>query len=400
MSETIPLYYEDAYRKECTAQVLERRRSKNGYEVILDQTCFYPEGGGQPGDRGTLGDTTIVDTRKGENGEIIHITDEDPGEGLVTATLDWEYRFEYMQQHTGQHVLSGALYRQGYNTVSVHQGSEYTTIEVDSPDIPEETLNLVEEEANGVIRANLPVRDFEVDESEIERYDLRRAPKVSGMIRLVEIEGWDLVACGGVHTSTTGEVGLVHAVRVERIRGNSRIYWKIGIRAYEDYRAKTRVANDLTDRLSAKLPEIPERVGKLENDAKDQEYRKHQLEAAFSRLFLDSRLQGDQPAIPVIVETLPPEAETSLLQQIVQDASERDSLALLLFLPDDDGGFRWSLTIKGTESFPQEALRKELLPAMEAKGGGKPPLWQGKAESGEAPSRGAEVFQAIVTAAS
>ncbi|MFP4535740.1 MAG: alanyl-tRNA editing protein [Spirochaetaceae bacterium] len=400
MSETLPLYYEDAYRKECTARVLESRKGKNGYEVILDQTCFYPEGGGQPGDRGTLGEAAVVDTRKGEKGEIIHITDEDPGEGVLTATLDWEYRFEYMQQHTGQHVLSGALYRQGYNTVSVHQGSEYTTIEVDSPTIPEETLIRVEEEANGVIRANLPVRDFEVDESQIERYDLRRTPKVSGIIRLVEIEGWDLVACGGVHTASTGEVGLLHAVRVERIRGNSRIYWKIGKRAYEDYRAKTSVINDLTDRLSAQLPEIPRRVERLEGEAKNQEYRKHQLEEAYSRLFLDSRLKGDQPAIPVIVETLPPEAETSLLQRIVQDAAERETIALLLFLPDGDGGFRWSLTIKGTESFPQEALRRELLPAMEAKGGGKPPLWQGKAESGDAPNRGAELFQAIVSAAS
>lgn len=400
MSKTVSLYYEDPYQKECTARILEKRRTENGFEVILDQTCFYPEGGGQPGDRGTLGDAAVVDTRKDKDGTIIHLTDRDPGEGPVNAILDWEHRFEYMQQHTGQHVLSGALYRQGYNTVSVHQGSDYTTIEVDSSEIPEEQLIAVEEEANGVIRANLPVRDFEVDESEIERYDLRRAPKVTGMVRLVEIEGWDLVACGGVHTATAGEIGIVHLVKQEKIRGNSRLYWKIGRRAYEDYRLKTAITNDLTDFLSAQIEEIPERAGKLESDAKDQEYRKHQLEAAYSRLFLQSRLQGDQPAPAIIVETLPGEAEVSLLHQIVQDASQRDAVALLLFLPDDDGGYRWSLTIKGTERFPQEALRTELLPAMEAKGGGKPPLWQGKAEHADAPSRGGAIFQAIVTAAS
>jgi alanyl-tRNA synthetase len=400
MSKTVSLYYEDPYQKECTARILEKRRTEKGFEVVLDQTCFYPEGGGQPGDRGTLGDAAVIETRKDETGTIIHLTDGDPGNSPVSAILDWEHRFEYMQQHTGQHVLSGALYRQGYNTVSVHQGSDYTTIEVDSSEIPEEQLIAVEEEANGVIRANLPVRDFEVDESEIERYDLRRAPKVTGMVRLVEIEGWDLVACGGVHTATAGEIGIVHLVKQEKIRGNSRLYWKIGRRAYEDYRLKTAITNDLTDFLSAQIEEIPERAGKLESDAKDQEYRKHQLEAAYSRLFLQSRLQGDQPAPAIIVETLPGEAEVSLLHQIVQDASQRDAVALLLFLPDDDGGYRWSLTIKGTERFPQEALRTELLPAMEAKGGGKPPLWQGKAEHADAPSRGGAIFQAIITAAS
>jgi alanyl-tRNA synthetase len=396
MSKT--LYYEDAYRTEFTATVVETRRSKRGFEVILDQTCFYPEGGGQPGDRGSLGEATVLDTRKGEKGEILHITDSDPGEGTLTGRVDWSHRFEYMQQHTGQHILSGALYRRGHNTVSVHQGSDFTTIEVDSPSIGDGELSEIEEEANGVIRENLKVRDFEVEESELHRYELRRSPKVSGMIRLVEIEGWDLVACGGIHTSSAGEVGLVHAVRRERIRGNCRIYWKIGRRAYEDYRLKTALTNELMDRLSAQPPAIPERVAKLEAEAKDQEYRKHQLEGAYSRLFLEARLSGDQPALPVVVETLPQEAEVSLLQQIVQDASQLEAIALLLFLPDGDGGYRWGLTVKGTRQFPQDALRTELLPAMEAKGGGKPPLWQGKAENGEAPVRGRQVFQAIVTA--
>lgn len=400
MPYTEALYHIDPYQKQFTAEVLDKRSHKLGFEIILDKTCFYPEGGGQPSDRGTLGKAQVMEVQKGEEGQIIHITDGDPGEGTVSGEVEWEHRFEYMQQHTGQHILSGALFSHGYSTVSVHQGSDYTTIEVDSSEISEERLIAIEEEANGVIRANLPVRTFEVDESELENYELRRPPKVAGRIRLVEIAGWDLVACGGVHTGTAGEVGIVHLVKQEKIRGNSRLYWKIGGRGYADYRLKTSVTNRLVDQLSAQPELIPERVEKLEREAKEQEYRRRQLESAYSALFLESRLKDRREAIPTIVEELPPEADTTLLQQIVQDASQRDAIALLLFLPDGGGGYRWSLTIRGCKEFPQQPLREELFPALEAKGGGKPPLWQGKAESAEAPRLGAEIFQAIVTSAS
>lgn len=399
MSETRQLYYEDQYLKAFTARIVEKRpRKKGGFEIILDQTCFYPEGGGQPADIGTLGDVSVVDVRKGENGEILHITDGDPGAGELSASLDWEHRYEYMQQHTGQHVLSGALFRHGLETVSVHQGSDFTTIEVNAPEVPEEKLRRIEAEANQVIRENRVVRDFEVEEDEVDRYELRRPPKVSGRIRLVEIDGFDLVACGGVHLSGTGEVGVVHAVRTEKIRGNSRIYWKIGRRAYKDYREKTEITNALMDRLSAKPPEIVDRVAKLEESAKTEEYKRHQLETGFAELYLQRSLASDPSALPIIVDTLSPGNEASLLQRIVQRASEEEAIALLLFLEDPAGGYRWSLTIRGTREFPQKALKEELLPAMEAKGGGKPPLWQGKAEAENAPALGEQIFKAIVTA--
>lgn len=399
MSETRKLFYEDPYRKDFTAVIVEKRpRKQGGFEVILDQTCFYPEGGGQPADIGTLGETVVIDVRKGDTGEILHITEGDPGSQSVDGVIDWEHRQEYMQQHTGQHVLSGALFRHGFETVAVHQGSDYTTIEVDASEISEETLRLIEEEANRAIRENRSVRDFEVSEEEVNRYDLRRPPKVSGRIRLVEIDGFDLVACGGVHLGTTGEVGLVQAVRMERIRRNSRVYWMIGRRAYDDYRRKTELTNALMDHLSAQPAEILNRVSKLEDSAKSEEYKRHQLESAYAELYLARQLSSDPSAIPLIVDTLPEGNEPSLLQQIVQRASEEDAVAILLFLKDPAGGYRWSLVIRGTREFPQKALREELLPAMEAKGGGKPPLWQGKADSENAPEKGAKIFEAIVTA--
>ncbi len=398
MARTIPLYYQDAYRSEFTARVIESKATDQGYQVILDRTCFYPEGGGQPADHGWLAGAPVLHVSRREDGAILHRTEGDPGSGDIEGSVNWPRRYEYMQQHTGQHILSGALYREGLQTVSVHQGSEFTTIEVEGPPVTDELLRRVEEGANSVVRRNLAVRDFEVPEDEIDRYQLRRPPKVSGRIRLVEIDGWDLVACGGVHTATAGEVGLLKAVRVEKIRGNSRIYFKIGERAYADYSLKTEITNRLMDELSAQPPEIPERVRKLVEEGKESEYRRRQIEDAYASLYLSSRLDSRAGEFPILIDTLPREAEPTLLQKIAQEASNREALGLLLFLPDTSG-YRWAIVVKGTSRFPQAALKEELLPAMGAKGGGKPPLWQGKAEHPDAPERGAELFAGILEAA-
>ena len=144
MKTTDLLYYSDRYMKDFSAEVLSVSPKGDRWDVVLDKTCFYPEGGGQPGDRGFIGEAEVVDVVK-RNGIVHHVTASNPGAGEnVSCSIDWERRFDYMQQHTGQHIVSGVLYNFGYGTVSVHQGERYTTIETDAAQIGKEDLERIE----------------------------------------------------------------------------------------------------------------------------------------------------------------------------------------------------------------------------------------------------------------
>src|SRR6056297_691685 len=200
------LCYESPYESSFTATVTEVEPAGKEWAVQLDRTLFYPEGGGQPSDIGWINDIPVRHVVK-QNGELWHYLDRAPSEVKVQGKIDWDHRYDYMQQHTGQHILSAVMYRDfGYNTVAIHQGEETTTIEIDTDDIEEKTISAIEKKAMDIVSQNLPMDTNWVKDDEIDKYDLRRDPKVSGDIRLVAIEGYDTVACGGVHTATTGEV--------------------------------------------------------------------------------------------------------------------------------------------------------------------------------------------------
>ncbi|MFW5828018.1 MAG: alanyl-tRNA editing protein, partial [Alkalispirochaeta sp.] len=200
---THPSYYDDplAHTFVTTVSAVD----PDGAFVTLAETLFYPEGGGQPADIGSLGGAKVVDVQKDDTGTIHHYLASPPDTALqpgdrITGTVDMAHRWDYMQQHTGQHVLSAALAQVAEApTVSVHQGSELTTIEVDQESLSESVLEAVEDRANKIVRADLPVRGFWIDHTELPNYALRRPTSRTGKIRLVEIDGVDLVACGGVH---------------------------------------------------------------------------------------------------------------------------------------------------------------------------------------------------------
>ncbi len=264
-----PLFYRDAYTAAFTARVESIEEEKGTFILTLDDTAFYPEGGGQACDRGQIGGARVLDVRK-KDGEIFHYLESRPVDldaravepgSSVRGELDWGHRFDFMQQHTGQHILSAVLFRDfGLSTVSVHQGEEDTSIEIEAESLEEEELLKLEDTAMGLIAANRKIETFFVDERDLENYDLRREPKVSGTIRVVRIEGYDAVACGGVHTATTGEVRLIRCMGEEKIRGRLRLHWKIGDRALKDYREKSRIISRLTDLFSAPQPELLSRI--------------------------------------------------------------------------------------------------------------------------------------------
>ncbi|MCK4514950.1 MAG: alanyl-tRNA editing protein, partial [Spirochaetaceae bacterium] len=275
---TEQLYHKDASILEFQARVDRVDREDGRTVVLLDQTAFYPEGGGQPADHGTLNGRAVVHVRKDHDG-ISHIL-ANPSRGepefavgdAVSGVVDGTHRRDYTQQHTGQHIISAALLHVGrYNTVSVHLGAEYTTIEVDAPSISAANLTAVQELANSTIERAIPVTSIWVSDAEISNYPLRRPPKVSGSIRLVLMGDVDCVACGGVHVDNTGKVRLVRAIGTEIIRNRVRISWKIGDRAVADYQMIGSLVRDLGDYLSAQPHQIDERVRRLEDRARDTE---------------------------------------------------------------------------------------------------------------------------------
>jgi len=277
------LYYTDAYLRVFTARVvaIEPRGAWGARPgVILDRTAFYPTSGGQPHDTGTLAGAPVVDVVEA-NGSIVHIV-AGPGEGPpasspilpdagVEGTVDWARRFDHMQQHTGQHVLS-AVFSQVLRaeTVSVHLDGS-STLDLAISSLEPGAARRVEDEANRVIFDNRPVTVRFVSEEEAVQMGLRRPAQRSGTIRVVEVADCDRSACGGTHVRSTGEIGPIVLRRWERIKGQTRVEFLAGWRAIDDYRWKHALITEWSGRLTVGDRELGAALDRLARDARDRE---------------------------------------------------------------------------------------------------------------------------------
>ncbi len=264
------LYYCDPYIQEFQARVVERLTWQNHPAVILDQTAFYPEGGGQPADHGTLNNVPVLDVQlRQEDKAIVHVLARPLEDEDVIGRVDWDRRFDHMQQHTAQHILSQAFIRVAHaQTVGFHLGERYTTIDLDREDLTPELIEQAEALANRVIEENREVRPRFVTEEELDRLHVRRPPKVEGPIRVVEIEAFDIVPCGGTHVAHTGEIGLLAITHAERYKRGWRITFLAGRRARADYARRRGLLNDLAALLTCGEDDLLARVEKLLQDQK------------------------------------------------------------------------------------------------------------------------------------
>ncbi|HUX14673.1 MAG TPA: alanine--tRNA ligase-related protein [Spirochaetia bacterium] len=402
---TESLFYTDPYITEFEASIVRTEELENETAIVLDRTFFYPEGGGQPADLGSIADVAVLDVRK-RGGEILHIVPALSGSTRagtrVKARVDGARRHDYMQQHTGQHIVSAALLAAGnFNTVSVHQGDAYTTIEVDRDGITPEDITLVETLANRIIREHRAVTDKWVPAEEVHRYPLRRPPKVSGTIRLVMIDDFDCVACGGVHARNTGEVGLVKCIGVEKIRSHARTIWKIGDRAYEDYRRKHETVSMLVQELSAQPEEIVERVRQQIVQQIDVRREITELRARLARQLAGSLYDaGSNPdaanrmsGMRIVTHRMEAE-DKELFRGVVDRLTELESCHFCIVNVTGDQ-LQWAIGgSKGNEPGALEfsQVREKLLPLIDGKGGGRPPVFQG---AGKSPDRVEEFFAAF-----
>ena len=394
---TEKLYYTAPDLYEFEARIVAVETGTSGVRVALDRTCFYPEGGGQPADRGTIGGVAVTEVQK-RDGVIWHSLERRPESGVVIGRVDRERRFEYMQQHTGQHIVSAAFHRlYAHPTVSVHQGGEVTTVELGIETLSERELEAVQIEANRAVRDDLPVSTTEVPEQDLARFPLRREAKVAGVVRVVEIGEFDCAACGGLHLQRTGLVQLVNCVGVERIRGRVRTAWKIGDRALADYRQRTAVVNDLGTLFSAQLHDLREKARKTVESAA--ELQKHQG-ATERRLAgeIAGRLRRDaEPAggAPLVITAEFSRDNPKLLRAVIDTLIAEPRTAVCIANRTGEA-LHWWVGASADLTFDFTEHVERLLAPIAGKGGGRRPVWQGAGEQVEGIPRFFEVFAELV----
>jgi len=263
------LYYTDSYLKEFNARVIRTSPGPRGVRVYLDCTAFYPESGGQPSDRGTVAGIPVLEVID-EGDDIAHILEAGPpGEG-VRGHIDWERRFDHMQQHTGQHLLSAAFeHTGGYKTVSFHLGAESATIDLDSDRVGAKQIEEAEALANQVVFENRPVQVSFRPAAEALQLDLRKPTFREGDIRVVEVEGFDLSACGGTHVNRTGGVGIISVRKVDRAKGRTRVEFLCGGRAWRRSRQEYAILTEAARLFSTGQENVPELITKQAQELRE-----------------------------------------------------------------------------------------------------------------------------------
>ncbi len=370
MNETKRLFFEDVTRLEFEARVLERRTVDGRTAVVLDQTAFYPESGGQPWDLGTIDGIPVLQVLD-DDGTILHVLERNPSADGVAGKVDGTRRFDHMQQHTGQHVLSQAFIEiMNGETRSFHLGGETSTLEIGLAGISDQDLDRVERRADEIVFEDRVVKTYFIPAERIAEVPLRRPPKVEGLIRVVEVEGFDYSACGGTHVRRTGEIGLIKVIGAERIRGNLRFTFVCGGRALSDAQVKTRVCRGLVGKFNVPDRELPAAVDKLGAELKEAKKRLKTLEqtaAGYEARDLAAGAEGQ-----VVARVLPeksPEGARALALSLVK----LGSFAIVL---GTRSGEKSHLILARSESFSIDLrpLVAVLAPLFQGKGGGGPSL--------------------------
>ncbi|MFP4457513.1 MAG: alanyl-tRNA editing protein [Clostridia bacterium] len=267
MSERI--YYNDQYQKLLNTKIIESGFINNKPFVVLEETIFYPEGGGQPADSGNINGILVCDVQE-IDGKIVHFLEKAVNAKVAVCCLDWDKRLDHMQQHTGQHILSGVAYELfKAQTVGFHLGSSDTTVDLSKGNLNKEELDLIERKANQIVSNNYKIETFFPDDSEIKQLNLRKKPNNYEQVRIVNVKNLDYSPCGGTHFNSTSEVGVIKIIGVERIRGNTRVHILCGNRAYLDYKEKTDIISNLIEITNSPQNELLSSVESIYKENKD-----------------------------------------------------------------------------------------------------------------------------------
>ena len=367
---TSKLYEEDSHLREFSARVLDCRKEGDGWAVILDRTAFFPEGGGQAGDRGELENVRVLDTRI-RDGEILHLTDGplEPG-SMAAGRLDWDLRFRRMQDHSGEHIVSGLVYQKyGYNNVGFHLGDGEVTLDF-SGELTGPQLAEIELLANRAVTENLPVQTWYPDGDELAATEYRSKLDLTENVRLVRIPGIDTCACCAPHVKRTGEIGLIKILDFMRHRGGVRVHILCGMDALADYGARYRATKEISGLLSAKQLETPAAVRRTldELDAAKRQLGEERLRSALEKAAALEPTEGN-------LCLFFPELDMRALRELVNAGMEKCAGVCAAFTGGDGD---WKFII-GSRHVDLKQETKTILTGIRGRGGGSPEMIQGSA---------------------
>ena len=374
---TTRLYYTDSHLLAFDGRVLEAGHLDGRPFVVLDRSAFYPTTGGQPFDTGTLGGRRVVNVVDREtDGAVVHLLDGPLDVGATVAgAVDWPRRLDHMQQHTGQHVLSAAFVRTcGAPTVSFHLGVELSTIDL-SGVLEAEAVRSAEEAANRAIWEDRPVSVRFVTAEEAAALPLRKEPVRAGTLRVVEVEGFDLSACGGTHVTRTGAIGSIAVQSWERYKGGTRVTFACGGRALRQFRAARDVVAATVRQLSIQPSELPEAVARLQADAREARQQVKALSeqlAGFEAEVLSREAENGDDGVRVVCRVI--DGDAGALKGLTQALVARPGHVVALV-----GAARPVVVVVGRSAdAPADAAQvvKALVARFGGRGGGRPEMAQ------------------------
>lgn len=362
------LYERSAHLTTFSAAVVSCTPSKHGYDVVLDQTAFYPEGGGQPGDTGMLGGVRVTDTHA-QGDTVVHYCDAplEPG-AAVTGRIDGKRRFDFMQLHSGEHILSGIVHaRFGYDNVGFHMGADMVTIDFSGPLSPDE-LQGVERAANEVVWQNLPVAVTYPDEESLKTIPYRSKKELTGRVRIVTIPGVDICACCGTHVSRTGEIGFIKIFSCQKFHAGVRLEILCGRRAYEYANTLIEQNRRCSTLLSARAYETAAAVERTLSELGALKLRAAQLE---SQVFAAKAEQLSGMAnVLLFEEGLTPDGVRRLADAVMARCGGRCAV----FSGSNEAGYQYAVGQPGGDL---RDFTKRMNAALDGRGGGRPFFVQG-----------------------
>lgn len=366
---TEKLYYVDSHQKEFDASVTACEPMGKGYGIVLDKTAFFPEGGGQYADTGYLDGIRVNDVQE-KDGVIWHLAEEPLAAGrTVHGEIDWGQRFERMQQHTGEHIISGLVHgRFGYNNVGFHLGADYCTMDFDGP-VTKEELREIELEANRAVCRNLDVNVLYPSKEELQGMEYRSKIEIEGQVRIVEIPGVDMCACCAPHMKKTGEVGCIKLVNMINYKGGERIFMLCGFRALKDYNMKEENAKEISSLLCVKEHEIARAVERLKEERLSLKGRTADLQQKLLS-YRAAEIDVSEDVVCVFDRELSGNGPRELMNLLLGHGAK----VCAVFAGTDKDGYRYVI---GSHTEDVRPLCKMINASFRGRGGGKPEMVQG-----------------------
>ena len=353
------LYYKSPYTKEFTAHVISCNKSGGAYEIELENTAFYPEGGGQPSDTGHIGPCAVTHVYE-KNGSVIHIGDKSlDASSQYPASINWEVRFDHMQHHSAEHLVSGIIHKlHGADNVGFNIGEQYVTIDFNK-ELNAKDIVHIENLANEAIHKNLPVKVEYFDTAPAFSY--RSKKELSGTVRIVSIDGYDICACAGTQLAATGEIGIVKIISAQKYKGGSRLYLLCGMRALKDYRQASDNISAIGALLSCKPGETAEYTKKLHEEKESLKFGL--VKARYELIDIKTEAMAAAGKILIFEAGLSNEE----MKKYTANLIEKSGLTAI-FSGCDEEGYRYMIT---GSKIDLPAFIKDLNAALKGKGGGK-----------------------------